>query len=123
MRYIFFNALCHLFHLLLIVFVALGWLFPAYRMAHLGLIVLTLACWILLARWYGFGYCPITDWHWKMKQACGKERPKGSYIHLITEQISGRIMNADVVDKWVLIGTIMVSALSLIINLCTLSGI
>jgi len=116
MLYLFLNGLFHLFHIVLITFVTFGWLFPQLRVAHLALIFLTLGSWFLLGRWLGFGYCPITDWHWKIKDAHGAGRPKGTYIHLVLQKLTGRQLNSDAVDKMVLNGTMVITGLSLIVN-------
>ncbi len=118
MRYLFLNALFHFFHIVLIGFVTFGWLFPSLRAAHLALIFLTLGSWFFLGRWlgFGFGYCPITDWHWKIKEALGEGRPQGSYIYVVLQKITGRHLNAGTVDKFVLVGTMAVTGLSLIVN-------
>ncbi len=92
---------------------------PALRGAHLALIGLTFFFWFVIARWIGVGvgYCPITDWHWKIKDAYGAGRPQGTYIHHVLQNITGLTLNSDTVDKWVMIGTLVISILSLIVNL------
>ena len=117
MLYFFLNALFHFFHVMLITFVMFGWLFPPLLEAHLTLIFLTLGSWFILGHWLGAGYCPITDWHWKIKDALGEGRPKGTYILLVLEKITGRKLNSDVVDKVVLVGTVVITGLSLAVNL------
>lgn len=116
MLYIFLNGLFHFFHVALVTFVLIGWLFPQFRVAHLVLTFLTLGSWFILGRWLGPGYCPITDWHWKIKDALGEGRPKGTYIHLVLQNITGHNLNSDAVDKMVLLGTILIAGLSLIVN-------
>ena len=113
------NALCHLLHLLLIVFVMIGWLFPSFRMAHLIVVFLTLGSWFILGHWYGTGYCPITDWHWKIKDALGEGRSEGSYIHRVLELTLRRKMDSASVDNVVLVGTLCIALLSLIVVLCS----
>jgi hypothetical protein len=101
----------------LITFVMIGWLFPQLRAAHLVLIFLTLGSWFILGRWLGAGYCPITDWHWTIKDALGQGRPQGTYIHLGLQNLTGRKLNSAAVDKVVLISTMLIAGLSLIVNL------
>ncbi len=117
MLYLLLNGLFHFFHVVLITFVMFGWLFPQLRLAHLVLVFLTLGSWFILGRWLGSGYCPITDWHWKIKDALGEGRPQGSYIHLVMQKITRQNFNSEAVDKVVLIGTLLLAGLSLIVSL------
>ena len=119
MLYLFLNGMFHLFHVVIIIFVMIGWLIPELRVAHFALISLTLGSWFILGRWLGFGYCPITDWHWKIKDILGEGRPNGSYIHLLLQNMARRDLNSAVIDKVVLIGTVLIAGLSLIANLGT----
>jgi hypothetical protein len=68
------NILFHLLHLAIIFFLVFGWLFSQYRGSHLMLVLLTLGTWLVL------GYCPLTRWHWDLRQAAGMPRPAGPYI-------------------------------------------
>jgi len=114
------NALFHVIHLAIIFFVMFAWLFPALRLAHLVLILLTLGSWFILGRWFGRGYCPVSDWHWKAKAALGEQRPGGTYIHTVLQQLSGRDLNAGTVDKVVVMVTFALAAISLALNLTPL---
>ena len=113
------DGLFHSVHIFIILFVATGWIFSALLPYHLALISLTLACWFILGIWFGFGYCPISDWHWKFKGAVGEGRPDGSYIYVVLQRFSQRKLNAAVVDKVVLIGTLAIMGISLFLNLRT----
>jgi len=117
MSYRILNAAFHFLHVAVITFVAIGWLFPPLHLAHLVLTVLTLGSWFILGRWLGVGYCPLTDWHWKVKDALGNGRPKGTYIFLALEHMTGRNFNSAQVDRVVLLGTILIGGLSLILNI------
>jgi hypothetical protein len=111
------NTLFHILHFILIGFVMIGWLFPLLRTAHLIVVFLTLGSWFILGHWYGTGYCPITDWHWKIKDALGEGRPQGSYIHSVLEAIMRKKLDSASVDYVVLVGTISIAVLSLIMAL------
>lgn len=117
MLYPILNLLCHLVHGGVVVFLMVGWLFPPLRAAHLALVFLTLGSWFILGRWFGVGYCPITDWHWKLKDALGEGRPKEAYIHMVLQKIARRKFEAAAVDKVVVLSTLAVTALSLALNL------
>lgn len=83
---------------------------------HLVLILLTLGSWFILGIWFGAGYCPISDWHWKIKAALGEGKPNGTYIHQLLQNITKRAWNAALVDKVVLITTLAITAISLTLN-------
>jgi hypothetical protein len=119
-RYFFLNALFHCLHIAVIVFVMTGWLFPPLRLAHLTLCLLTLASWFILGRWLGRGYCPVSDWHWKIKESLGSGRPDGTYIHLLLQYITGRELDSSSVDRWVVIGTLVLTGISIVLNITPL---
>lgn len=115
--YLLLNALFHLVHVGIIGFVLLGWLIPEARLAHLALSLLTLGSWFILGRWLGEGYCPVSDWHWKIKASIGEGRPEGTYITFLLRKLTGRSLDSRQVDRIVVVVTFTVTALSLILNL------
>ncbi len=115
MAYRLLNALFHALHFAVIVFTALGWMVPSLRSAHLVFILLTLGSWYVLGLWLGIGYCPITDWHWRIKEALGEGRPAGTYIHWIASRL-GLHWSASAVDRSVLIITLSATAISAALN-------
>lgn len=115
--YLLLNGLFHLAHLSIILFVMLAWLVPALRPWHLLLTTLTLGCWFVLGYWLSVGYCPVSDWHWKIKQALGSGRPPQSYIHFVLQKISGRRFDGTRLDQTVVVCTILLLGLSLWLNL------
>ncbi len=110
------NGLFHLVHIVIILFVMIGWIFSTLLPLHLALTLLTLGSWFILGRWFGIGYCPISDWHWKIKAILGEGRPNGTYIHLVLQNITKRELNSAIVDKVVLIGTMVIMGISLVLN-------
>ncbi len=76
-----------LLHLAIIGFNMLGWIWQRTLRWHLLSIVLTAGSWFLLGIWYGMGYCPITEWHWQVKQKLGAEDLPGSFITWFAQQI------------------------------------
>ncbi len=83
------DILFTLFHTLLIVFNLGGWIFERCRRVHLIVITLTLASWFILGFWYGWGYCPLTDWHYSILRQMGNENLPPSYIAFLLARISG----------------------------------
>lgn len=111
------NGAFHLVHVSIIVFAMTGWMFPPWRRAHLALMLLTLGSWFILGRWFGRGYCPVSDWHWKIKAALGRGRPSGTYIHLLLQHLSGRQLDSTAVDRMVVIVTLALTAIAITLHL------
>ncbi|WPB58476.1 DUF2784 family protein [Xylophilus sp. GOD-11R] len=110
------NGLLHAIHLGVIAFAVWGWVSPALRPAHLALMLLILGSWFVLGRWWGIGYCPLSDWHSKLKAAAGGGRPAGSYIHQVLTTLLRRTVDATAVDRLTLYGTLALTALSIALN-------
>jgi hypothetical protein len=53
---------------------------------------------------FGIGYCPFTDWHWKVREVLGYADRSNSYIHFLVLKITG----ADLPENWVDTTTITV---------------
>lgn len=114
--YLILNGLFHGAHVSIIVFVLVGWVFPSLRRFHFVLLVLILSSWFILGRWLGVGYCPISDWHWKLKGSLGEGRPEGTYIHHVLQKLTGKTLNSPRVDKMTTLVTLTLATLSLVLN-------
>ena len=121
MLYLLLNGLFHFFHIAIVIFLMTGWIFPQLRLAHLALIMLTLGSWFILGRWLGQGYCPVSDWHWKIKEALGEGRPSGTYIHLLLQHITGRRLDSSAVDRAVVKWTLVLAGISIVVNVAALA--
>lgn len=77
------------FHTGLILFNLLGWIWKPLRRSHLIVISLTFASWGILGIWFGWGYCPLTDWHWEVLYALGTETLPSSYISYLLQRLLG----------------------------------
>lgn len=86
------------FHSLLIFFIVFGWAWEKTRKANLGVILLTAFSWFFLGIWYGFGYCPCTDWHWQVREHLGYTDMPRSYIKFIIDTPTGLDLPAQWVD-------------------------
>ena len=93
-----------LFHSVLILFNIFGWIVPRWRFANLITLSLTAFSWFILGIWYGIGYCPFTDWHWKVRELLGYDDQSNSYVHFLVLKITG----ADLPENWVDTTTITV---------------
>jgi hypothetical protein len=116
-RYYILNAFFHCCHLAIVSFILFAWIFPQARLFHLVFIFLTLGSWYILGIWMGSGYCPITDWHWKLKARMGEGRPSGTYIHYLVSHFLGIKMSSNRVDRIVVIVTGAVTLISITLNL------
>jgi hypothetical protein len=76
------------FHGFWIAFNCLAWAWRPTRRWHLATTLLTLLSWFGLGYWYGWGYCPCTDWHWTVRERLGYDNPP-SYIQLLVRQFTG----------------------------------
>ena len=95
---IFLDVLYTIIHFLLIGFNLTGWLWRKTRKIHLLTLALTAVCWFVLGIWYGWGYCPLTDWHWNVKEKLGEEHLPGSFVKYMADRITGLDINAALID-------------------------
>ena len=91
------------FHATLIVFLMTGWAWRALRTLHLGVTTLTLLSWFGLGFFYGFGYCPSTDWHWQVKRKLGQTDLDGSFVKYCLDQLMTSDLDPLLVDLSVLV--------------------
>jgi len=83
------NIFFYVFHTVLTLFIVLGWIWRGTRKLNLALIALTGFSWTVLGLWYGFGYCPCTDWHWRVRMHLGYFDMPRSYIKFLIDQATG----------------------------------
>lgn len=107
------NIFFFVFHIALISFNCFGWLWARARRLHLITIGITWASWIILGFWYGFGYCPLTDWHWQVLQRLGKTDLPASYLKYLFDTITGLNLPADLVDAAAVIGLLLATMIAL----------
>jgi hypothetical protein len=104
------------FHTALTAFNLCGWLWRKTRRIHLFSIGLTFASWIGLGFVYGFGYCPLTDWHWQIKYARGEENLPASYVKYYVDRVTGLDSDPAIVDGVVLALALTALILSVWLN-------
>jgi hypothetical protein len=105
------------FHAGWILFCALGWAWRATRRANLLVLLLTLASWTLLGFWYGFGFCPFTEWHWQVREALGRSPDTSSYIKFLLDALTGWDVRSDAVDAAAVVGLAVALLASITLNL------
>jgi hypothetical protein len=93
------DVLFHLAHVIVILFSALGWLYPPARPAHLCLQGLILFSWFVLGIKKGWTYCFLTDLHWRVKRLLHQPDPGESYVKLLADRIAGRDVNPQLLWK------------------------
>ena len=62
-------------HTAWIVFTCVGWIWKRTRPWQLMTVALSALSWFGLGVWYGWGYCPCTDWHWQVRTRLGVVDP------------------------------------------------
>lgn len=104
------------FHFGLIFFNLTGWAWHKTRRLHLFVISTTIFSWIGLGFFYGWGYCPCTDWHWQVKRTLGETGLPASYIKYYLDKVFGFSWDPFMVD--ILTAGLGIAALliSLILN-------
>ncbi len=102
------------FHTGWILFNLFGWIWKRTRPWNLATLLLTAFSWLVLGIWYGFGYCPCTDWHWQIRREMGYTDMPNSYIKFLIELLTGIDLSAALVDT----ATAGFFLLALIISAC-----
>jgi hypothetical protein len=77
------------FHAVFTLFNALGWTWKKTRRLNLCTLLLTAASWLGLGFFFGIGYCPLTDWHYRILHKLGHDRLPYSYIQYAVERLTG----------------------------------
>ncbi|MEQ8351198.1 MAG: DUF2784 family protein [Leptospiraceae bacterium] len=86
------------FHICLILFNLFGWAWRKTLRWNLFTLLLTAGSWILLAPFYGLGYCPLTDWHYQILWKLGHLDLPRSYIAYLVQSVSGIRPNPALTD-------------------------
>ena len=80
------------------VFNLFGWIWRKTRIANLIVVLLTAFSWTFLGIWYGFGYCPSTDWHWQVRMKLGYTDMPSSYTKFLIDSLTGLKTNETLVN-------------------------
>ncbi len=106
-----------LLHTTLTLFNIVGWVWHPLRKANLVTLLLTGFSWFGLGVFYGFGYCPLTHWHWMVLERLGEADLPRSYIQYLFIRLLGLELDAGLVDAGVLISFLAALAASVVLNL------
>ena len=116
MMYHILDGLFLFFHTTLVLFNLTGWIWKRTRRLHLYTIGLTILSWFGLGIFYGWGYCPCTDWHWDVKRQLGETGLPGSYIKYYLDRLTGIDWAPSTVDLIVVCSGVGALLLSLWLN-------
>lgn len=101
---------------MLIVFNLFGWILKKTRKLNLITLLLTGSSWFILGIFYGIGYCPLTDWHYKILEKLGHENLPYSYIKFFVHRLTGYDPKAEMVEFLTAALFFLALILSLIFN-------
>jgi hypothetical protein len=106
-----------IFHTFLIFFNLFGWIWNRTRKLNLITLSLTGASWLFLGLIVGtLGYCPLTDWRFKVLEKLGHTDLPYSYTKYLTERLTGLDINASLIDEITLWSFIAALVISLFFN-------
>lgn len=106
------------FHSSIILFNLFGWIWRRTRLANLILLLLTGGSWLFLGLVVGtLGYCPFTDWHFRVLGKLGKTDLPSSYVKYLADRITGLNFDSSLVDRMTLYFFIAAFSLSLFMNI------
>ena len=106
------NIFFFVFHTAWVLFNCLGWMWHRTRRWNLATLTLTGLSWFVLGIWYGWGYCPCTDWHWQVRERLGFVDPP-SYTQLLMTELTGIEVSTGTAN----IITVIVFAVSLLLSI------
>ncbi|MCG2459990.1 DUF2784 domain-containing protein [Flavobacteriaceae bacterium F89] len=109
------NYFFYAFHTVLILFNLFGWLIPKMRRLNLISLLATFGSWGLLGVWKGWGYCFLTDWHYRVLRALGERGMPSSYVAFIVDKITGLSPDIHLVD----LSTVGLALLALLCSIWT----
>jgi hypothetical protein len=113
----FLDTFFFVFHTALILFNLFGWVPRRTRRLNLVLLTLTGLSWFGLGIWCGWGYCPLTDWHWAVRRALGFHDQIASYNAWLVLKLTGWQPPARLTDAVTVIAFFAAWAASLYVNL------
>ncbi len=86
-------------HALVLLAFVLLWIPRRTARLHGWLVALTALSWLGLGFYKGFGYCILTDLHWRVKRAHGDVGLPGSFLKYAGDFLTGRDLPPMCVDR------------------------
>jgi len=114
--YAFLDKFFFVFHSSLILFNLFGWIWKKTRKANLIVLLMTAFSWFILGIWYGFGFCPCTEWHWQVRVKLGYYDMPSSYTKFLIDSLTGADVNAKLVDIFALLFLLLALLASVLTN-------
>jgi hypothetical protein len=112
----FLDILFTVLHLCVISFNLFAWMWKKTRKAHLVVGGITLLSWFLLGIWYGWGYCFITDWQWRVKEKLGETNLPASFVKYFADKITGKDFPPSLIDNITLYSFLAAILFSVYVN-------
>jgi hypothetical protein len=110
------DVLLTIVHLSIVLFNLFGWIPKCTRKAHLISLALTAASWFVLGIWYGMGYCPFTEWQWRVKEELGEKNLPNNFIEYYLEKITGHNYSPGFVGTLITVCFLVAVILSMYVN-------
>lgn len=105
------------FHSLLILFNLFGWIWEKTVKWNLVTLLITASSWLFLGIITGsMGYCPLTDWHFRILEKMGISDLPVSYIKYLSDRLTGTDINESLINTVTLWGLVIALILSLYFN-------
>jgi len=98
------------------VFIIFGWMWKKTRVANLVVVLLTAFSWFILGIWYGFGFCPSTEWHWQVRMKLGYYDMPNSYTKFLVDSLTGLDVSQKLVDIFAVFFLVMALVASVLTN-------
>lgn len=105
------------FHTLVTLFNLFGWICRRTRKWNLVLLLLTGFSWFVLGIYYGWGYCPLTDWHFNVLDKLGEDPKTNSYIGYLIQRFFDLYFNPVAVDIVTLVCFLIALVISAALNI------
>jgi hypothetical protein len=118
-----FDYLCYALHTALVLFILLGWTVRPWRSLHRVVVLVTLFYWFGLGWWYGWGYCPLTEWHWQIRKARGIHDLPTSYLYDVLVLRMGLPLSPRAVDILAVLGLLISTAMAFSPHFALRSGV
>ncbi|MBE0461116.1 MAG: DUF2784 family protein [Candidatus Aminicenantes bacterium] len=115
--YVFLDKFFFVFHSMLVLFIVFGWIWRKSRKAHFVVSILTAFSWFFIGIWYGFGFCPLTEWHYQVRMKLGHYDMSSSYLKFLFDSLTGWDINRTLLDVIAVSFLILALYASILLNL------
>lgn len=105
------------FHMVLVILNLFGWIWKPTRKACLIVQALTAASWFGLGLIYGIGFCPFTEWHWRVLERLGERPQETSYLQYLVRRVFDWHVPAALVNEVTVVLFFIAVIASVIVNI------